>query len=162
MSGGFWTREGNRLDYRPLFTNGRDRDLLGCPSVCRQAQVGVLVKHRAPCVGSPRQAEVPASLSGDMGQGRERCWAGPAGCRCPGPRPLRVDGGGGGRGVPGWEPRGVFCNHNMISCAEQRSRQGEADGGRPGSGGSGFPPALAPPRTALEFSPCPLLPCTQL
>jgi hypothetical protein len=38
-------------------------------------------------------------------------------------------GGGGGHGVPGWEPRGVFCNHNMISCAEQRSRQGEADRG---------------------------------
>ncbi|OWK09492.1 hypothetical protein Celaphus_00006436 [Cervus elaphus hippelaphus] len=50
----------------------------------------------------------------------------------------------------------------MISCAERRSRQGEAGGGRPGSGGSGFPPALAPPRTALEFSPCPPLPCTQL
>ncbi|KAM9646472.1 LOW QUALITY PROTEIN: coiled-coil domain-containing protein 9B [Trichechus inunguis] len=43
-------------------------------------------------------------------------------------------GGGGDRGVPGWEPRGVFCNHNMISCAEQ-SRQGEAGRGRqrPGS-----------------------------
>uniref|UniRef100_A0A8C6A3C3 Coiled-coil domain containing 9B n=3 Tax=Marmota marmota marmota TaxID=9994 RepID=A0A8C6A3C3_MARMA len=31
----------------------------------------------------------------------------------------------------------------MISCAEQRSRQGEA--GRAGSGGSSFPPALVPP-----------------
>lgn len=30
-------------------------------------------------------------------------------------------GGGSGRCVPGWEPRGVFCNHNMISCAEQRT-----------------------------------------
>lgn len=41
-------------------------------------------------------------------------------------------GGGGQAGVPGWEPRALFCNHNMISCAEQqsRSRQGEAD--RPG------------------------------
>ncbi|XP_059512963.1 coiled-coil domain-containing protein 9B isoform X4 [Myotis daubentonii] len=38
-------------------------------------------------------------------------------------------GGGSGRGVPGREPRGVFCNHNMISCAEQRSRQGEAGRG---------------------------------
>ncbi|XP_008507705.2 coiled-coil domain-containing protein 9B isoform X1 [Equus przewalskii] len=38
-------------------------------------------------------------------------------------------GGGSGRGVPGWEPRGVFCNHNMISCAEQQSRQGEAGRG---------------------------------
>ncbi|KAK1338922.1 hypothetical protein QTO34_019590 [Cnephaeus nilssonii] len=38
-------------------------------------------------------------------------------------------GGGSGQGVPGREPRGVFCNHNMISCAEQRSRQGEAGRG---------------------------------
>uniref|UniRef100_A0A8C3WYW9 Coiled-coil domain containing 9B n=1 Tax=Catagonus wagneri TaxID=51154 RepID=A0A8C3WYW9_9CETA len=41
-------------------------------------------------------------------------------------------GGGSGRGVPGWEPRGVFCNHNMISCAERQSQQGETGRG-PGS-----------------------------
>lgn len=53
-------------------------------------------------------------------------------------------GGGSGHSIPGWEPRGVFCNHNMISCAEKRSRQGE--GQRPGSGsaGDGVPSALAP------------------
>ena len=117
---------------------------------------------RPPACAHPARQKSPPVCLGTLGQGRERCWAGPAGCRCPGPRPLRVDGGGGGRSVPGWEPRGVFCNHNMISCAEPRSRQGEAGGGRPGSGGSGFPPALAPPRTALEFSPCPPLPCTHL
>ncbi|XP_051678495.2 collagen alpha-1(I) chain isoform X2 [Oryctolagus cuniculus] len=56
-------------------------------------------------------------------------------------------GGGGGRGVPGWEPRGVFCNHNMISCAEQWSRQGEAGRG----------PAPAAPASLLLWLPQGLL-----
>lgn len=47
-------------------------------------------------------------------------------------------GRGSGHSIPGWEPRGVFCNHNMISCAEKRSRQGEAGRG----------PAPAAPATA--------------
>lgn len=69
-------------------------------------------------------------------------------------------GGGSGRGVPGWEPRGVFCNHNMISCAERRNRLGEA--------GRGLA-AVAPASLLLWLSRgcsgilfVPLLPCTQL
>lgn len=72
-------------------------------------------------------------------------------------------GGGSGRRVPGWEPRGVFCNHNMISCAEQRSRQGEAGRG-PAPAAPAAPASLLLwlSGAALEFFLCPLLPCTRL
>ena len=84
------TRECSGLGCRSLSTNGRDRGLLGCPSVCKQDQAGVLLGHRAwgsqaLYGGLACQEETPTSLSGDAGAGR--CRAGPAGCWCPGSSP---------------------------------------------------------------------------
>lgn len=61
-----------------------------------------------------RERFLPVPL-GTLGQDRERCWAGPV------PWSLPSESGwvGAAARIPGSEPRGVFCNHNMISCAEQ-------------------------------------------
>lgn len=111
-----------------------------CPSVCRQAQAGVLQGHGASGKAGPGAARSRCRLTlpgkGPCGfvwglWGRAGRGAG-QGQLAAGVLALALRewmGGGSGQGVPGWEPRGVFCNHNMISCAEQRSRQGEAGRG---------------------------------
>lgn len=117
---------GSAPSPRPFFTVGRDGGLCWLPVHWQVGpgwgSAGGTASEKAgpgaarPTVwGQPdRERFLPVSL-GTLGQGWERSWAGPA------PWSLPSESGwvGVAARIPGWEPRGVFCNHNMISCAEQ-------------------------------------------
>lgn len=117
---------GSSASRRPFFPNGRDGGLGWLPVYLQVGRGWGSAGPRASENSGPGAARPPVWVQpnrerfllvsvGTWGRAWERCWAGPA------PWSLPSESGwvGVAARIPGWEPRGVFCNHNMISCAEQ-------------------------------------------